>query len=228
MTGTTLPKISSFSSIAFAAAAFMSLALPAEAQERRQDHAGQFDFYVLSLSWSPSFCAGQKGGRNEQQCGLDKSFRFIVHGLWPQYERGYPDFCEVSEPDRVPRSLGEPMFDIMPSMGLIGHQWKKHGSCSGLGQRDYFSKTRQAYDSVRIPPELSEGKRELSLSPDEVEEKFLAANPGMSRQGISTSCRGRQFQEVRICLTKDLKFRDCDEVDRDSCKARSVTLPPAR
>jgi ribonuclease T2 len=203
-------------------------ALPAAAQQRDRDQAGQFDFYVLSLSWSPSFCSTQKGGRNDQQCGLDKSYRFIVHGLWPQYEKGYPDFCPVSEPDRVPRALGEPMFDIMPSMGLIGHQWKKHGSCSGLNQRDYFAKTRAAYDSLKIPAEFAEGRRELTLSPDEVEEKFLAANPGMSRDGISTSCRGRQFQEVRICYTKDLKFRDCDEVNRDSCSASRVTLPPAR
>jgi ribonuclease T2 len=214
------------------AAAMTSLALlgalPAEAQQRDRDQAGQFDFYVLSLSWSPSFCSTQKGGRNDQQCGLDKNFRFIVHGLWPQYEKGYPDFCPVSEPDRVPRAVGEPMFDIMPSMGLIGHQWKKHGSCSGLSQRDYFAKTRAAYDSLKMPVEFAEGRRELTLSPDEVEEKFLAANPGMSRKGISTSCRGRQFQEVRICYTKDLKFRECEEVDRDSCRASRVTLPPAR
>lgn len=216
----------------FFAAAMTSLALlgalPAEAQQRDRDQAGQFDFYVLSLSWSPSFCSTQKGGRNDQQCGLDKSFRFIVHGLWPQYEKGYPDFCPVSEPERVPRALGEPMFDIMPSMSLIGHQWKKHGSCSGLNQRDYFAKTRAAYDGLKIPAEFAEGRRELTLSPDEVEEKFLATNPGMSRNGISTSCRGRQFQEVRICYTKDLKFRECDEVNRDSCSASRVTLPPAR
>jgi ribonuclease T2 len=198
------------------------------AQERRQDRAGEFDFYVLSLSWSPSFCSTQKDGRNEQQCGTDKSFRFIVHGLWPQYEKGYPDFCRTSEPDSVPRALGEPLFDIMPSMGLIGHEWKKHGSCSGLSQGEYLAKTRQAYDSIRIPAEFDEAKGELSLSPDQVEEKFVAANPGMTAKGISTSCRGRQFQEVRICLSKDLKFRDCEEVNQDTCEASRVTLPPAR
>jgi ribonuclease T2 len=206
----------------------LALAPSAGAQERGQDRAGEFDFYVLSLSWSPTFCASAKGNRNDQQCGLDKSFRFIVHGLWPQYEKGYPEFCPVSAPERVPRSLGEPLFDIMPSMGLIGHQWRKHGTCSGLDQRAYLAKIREAHDSVRIPTDFSEAGSELSLSPDQVEEKFLAANPGMSSKGISTSCRGRQFQEVRICLTRDLKFRDCEEVDRDSCTAALVTLPAAR
>ncbi len=42
---------------------FISLVLllglvgPAAAQDRRQNAPGEFDFYVLALSWSPSFCA---------------------------------------------------------------------------------------------------------------------------------------------------------------------------
>ena len=46
---------------------------PASAQERRQNAPGEFDFYVLSLSWSPSFCeeAFERGrsGRAQAQCG---------------------------------------------------------------------------------------------------------------------------------------------------------------
>lgn len=216
--------------IAFLFFAFFASA--ASAQERRPDYAGQFDFYVLSLSWSPTFCAsqsgGQRGGKNDQQCSTDKDFRFIVHGLWPQYEKGYPDFCETKEPGRVPQSLGEPLFDIMPSMGLIGHQWRKHGSCTGLSQRDYFGKLRDAFSRIKLPADLSRGDAAVTLSADQIEEKFLAANPGMSRRGISTSCEGRQLEEVRICLSKDLQFRDCAEVDRDGCRISQITLPPAR
>lgn len=215
--------------------AFLFLALfasTASAQERRsdnrQDHAGQFDFYVLSLSWSPTFCASQSGGKNDQQCSTDKDFRFIVHGLWPQYEKGYPDFCETKEPGRVPQSLGKPLFDIMPSMGLIGHQWRKHGSCTGLSQADYFEKVREAFSRIKLPADLSRGDSAVTLSADQIEEKFVAANPGMSHRGISTSCEGRQLEEVRICFTKDLQFRDCAEVDRDSCKVSQITLPPAK
>ena len=216
--------------IAFLFLAFF--ASPASAQERRPDYAGQFDFYVLSLSWSPTFCASQSGGKsgnkNDQQCSTDKDFRFIVHGLWPQYEKGYPDFCETKEPGRVPQSLGEPLFDIMPSMGLIGHQWRKHGSCTGLSQRDYFGKLRDAFSRIKLPADLSRGDAAVTLSADQIEEKFLAANPGMSRRGISTSCEGRQLEEVRICLSEDLQFRDCAEVDRDGCRISQITLPPVR
>lgn len=207
---------------------FLVKAAPANAQERQPDRAGQFDFYVLSLSWSPTFCGSDKGGRNEQQCGVDKRFRFVVHGLWPQYETGYPDFCRTSEPDRVPRSVGETMFDIMPSMGLVGHQWRKHGSCSGLGQKAYFETVRRAFDHVQIPADLARGDRPLSLSADEIEQKFLASNPGMSQRGIAASCEGRKLEEIRICLTKDLQFRDCAEVDRRGCRIDGITLPPAR
>jgi ribonuclease T2 len=209
------------------AAVFMAcLATTASAQERRQSQPGKFDFYVLALSWSPSFCAGQHSGKNSQQCGTDEDFGFIVHGLWPQNEKGYPDFCPSKEPKRVPVDLGRPMFDIMPSMGLIGNEWRKHGTCTGLKQADYLALVRKAYQKVKIPESLTEDHGPMTLSPDEIETRFVEANPGLSRAGMSTSCKGRQFEEVRICLTKDLQFRECAEVNKDSCAANQVTLPP--
>src|ERR1700712_5920775 len=79
------------------AAAAMATAGPAPAQDRRQNAPGEFDFYVLSLSWSPSFCeaASERGnsGRSQAQCG-GRPFSFVVHGLWPQYERGFPEYCQ--------------------------------------------------------------------------------------------------------------------------------------
>lgn len=196
---------------------------------KRRDVAGQFDFYVLSLSWSPTFC-GARGNdsRNDQQCGVTKPYRFIVHGLWPQYEKGFPDFCRSSEPDRVSNGVGRPMFDIMPSMGLIGHEWRKHGVCSGLPQKDYFDTIRAAYQKVQIPADLAAGTRDLTLSPDAIEQAFVAANPGMTPAGIATACEGPKLEEVRICMTKDLAFRDCPEVDRSGCKLRQIDVPPAR
>ncbi|HEV7434819.1 MAG TPA: ribonuclease [Pseudorhizobium sp.] len=186
-----------------------------------------FDFYVLSLSWSPTYCASQEGGRSSQQCNASDRRAFVVHGLWPQHERGYPEFCASREPQRVPQALGETMFDIMPSMGLIGHQWRKHGSCTGLSQRDYLAQTREAFGRVAIPAELAEGKRRLTLSSEEIEAAFVAANPGLTERGIAASCEGRQLEEVRICLTRNLQFRDCPEVDRRGCRLDRIDLPPA-
>jgi ribonuclease T2 len=199
----------------------------AEARDRPAE-PGTFDFYVLSLSWSPSFCSSQQDGKNSQQCGADKHYRFIVHGLWPQNEKGYPQFCQTREPKRVPTELGRPMFDIMPSMGLIGHQWRKHGSCSGLTQKQYFDKTREAYDRIKIPADLSTGDQSKRLSADAIESAFVDANPGMTKSGIAISCEGPRLEEVRICLSKTLSFRDCPEVDRQGCRSNAAEIIPIR
>ncbi|MBO0128124.1 MULTISPECIES: ribonuclease [Rhizobium/Agrobacterium group] len=187
-----------------------------------------FDFYVLSLSWSPAFCASSEGSGNRQQCGSDRRYGFVVHGLWPQNENGYPEFCQSREPDRVPDAIGRTMFDIMPSMGLIGHQWRKHGSCSGLSQKDYFSATRAAFEAVKLPETIASGARATTLSADAIETAFTDANPGLSKRGISISCDGKRLEEVRICLNRDLTFRDCPELDRRGCRAGSAEIIPIR
>lgn len=185
-----------------------------------------FDFYVLSLSWSPAFCAGPDAANNRQQCGASRKYGFIVHGLWPQNEKGYPEFCQSGEPERVAENLGRSMFDIMPSMGLIGHQWRKHGSCSGLSQKDYLGVTRAAYNSVKLPALIADGARHQNLSSDAIEAAFVGANAGMTKQGIAISCDRQKLEEVRICLNKDLSFRACPEVNRQGCRANATEIIP--
>ncbi len=185
-----------------------------------------FDFYVLSLSWSPTWCAGNDAAGKTQQCRRGENNGFIVHGLWPQNDRGYPEFCSSREPDRVPENLGRTVLDIIPSMGLVGHQWRKHGSCSGLGQKDYFAVTRAAFERIRIPAEPQRGG--TRLAPDAVEQAFIAANPGLDRKGVAVTCEDGRLAEVRICMTPDLSFRPCPEVDRAACRAKSIEQPPIR
>jgi len=187
-----------------------------------------FDFYVLSLSWSPAFCASDAGRNSRQQCGSDRTFGFVVHGLWPQNDQGYPEFCGTDKSERVPDSLGRSMFDIMPSMGLIGHQWRKHGSCSGLTQAQYFEKTRDAYERIKLPADISSGDQTKRLSADAIEAAFVDANPGMTKSGIAISCEGPRLEEVRICLSKTLSFRDCPELDRQGCRSNAAEIIPIR
>src|SRR5262245_40234951 len=112
------------------------LAGVAPAQDRRQNRPGQFDFYVLSLSWSPSFCdaAGERGEPPQLQCGSARPYSFVVHGLWPQYERGFPEFCQRPAP-RLDRNIVSSMLDLMPAPGLIFNEWSKHGTCWGANPR---------------------------------------------------------------------------------------------
>lgn len=186
---------------------------------------GDFDFYVLALSWSPSFCASE-GSNQTQQCGATKNYGFVVHGLWPQNHGGYPEFCATSEPERVPDQLGRSLFDIMPSMGLIGHQWRKHGSCSGLSQKEYFGLTRSAYDAINIPANYQNVTNTLALSPDAVEQAFIKSNPGLKPDQIAVTCSSGMIDEVRICMKSDLSFQSCAEVNQKSCRAKSAKLPP--
>lgn len=185
-----------------------------------------FDFYVLSLSWSPTYCDSDAGADNRAQCGTGKRFGWVVHGLWPQNERGYPQDCESAEGSRVPDGLARTMMDIMPGMGLIGHEWRKHGTCSGLSMADYFSVVRQAYDKIRIPAQFSAVRQPLQTSPATIEQAFIRSNPGLTRSAVAVTCDSQRVEEVRICLDTSLAFRACPEVDLRSCKRSDLTLPP--
>jgi ribonuclease T2 len=200
----------------------------APAQDRRQNRAGQFDFYVLSLSWSPSFCdaAGERGTPPQAQCG-ERPFSFVVHGLWPQYERGFPEFCQVPAP-RLDRNIVSSMLDLMPAPRLIFHEWDRHGTCSGLNARAYFDTVRKARAQVKIPEAYIELAGALTVTPDDVEEAFVAANPGLSRNGIAVTCDSRRLQEVRLCLSKELGFRECAETNRRACRRDKLVMPPVR
>lgn len=208
--------------IRFMAAAL--LALPTLAHSA--DRSGVFDFYVLSLSWSPSWCAAAANRKFNRQCDPRLDYGFIAHGLWPQFKRGYPQFCATRLSDRVPEKLGQKYLDIIPSMGLIGHEWRKHGTCSGLDQAGYFATLRAAYDKVRVPPALKTLSSGKSASPEAIETAFRAANPGLAKDEIAVTCSAGRIEEVRICFSKDLTFHTCQEVDRQSCNLKTINIPP--
>ena len=208
------------------------IANQAVAQDARQNEPGKFDFYLLALSWSPSFCAAA-GERNsssksvQQQCASERPYSFVVHGLWPQYEKGFPEFCQNPAP-QLDRGIVPSMLDLMPATRLIYHEWEKHGVCSGLPARGYFETVRKARATVKVPGEFIEPKTALNVTPDEVEEAFVKANPGLSRAGITVTCGSTRLNEVRICLSRDLKFRDCADVDRRACRRDKLVMPPVR
>ncbi|GAB6998389.1 ribonuclease T2 [Bradyrhizobium sp. 17-4] len=206
-------------------------AVGASAQDRRQNAPGEFDFYVLSLSWSPSFCeAASERGNNSRgtqaQCG-GRPYSFVVHGLWPQYERGFPEYCQRPSP-RLARNIMTSMLDLMPAPGLIYNEWDKHGTCSGLGERGYFEAIRKARATVKIPEEFLQLSEPKTIAPDELETAFIKANPGLSNSAISVTCASNRLSEVRICLSKDLQFRACEEIDRRACRRDQVLMPPVR
>ena len=212
--------------VAVAAIAFMLLAGISDAvAQRRQGEPGRFDYYVLSLSWSPSFCETAHGGSAREQCGA-RPYSFVVHGLWPQFERGFPESCEVPAP-RLDHRIMSGMLDLMPAPGLIYHEWDTHGTCSGLAQRDYFDLIRKARAAVTIPPQFANPTQTLSVTADQVTDAFVKANQGLTAAGVAIDCDRSRLREVRVCLTKDLKFRDCG-ASRDRACSGTLRMPPVR
>jgi ribonuclease T2 len=191
---------------------------------------GQFDFYVLSLSWSPSFCAAaaQRGaGRAPSgQCGT-RPYSFVVHGLWPQFDRGFPQYCQVPAP-RLNRGVVSSMLDLMPAPHLIYNEWDRHGTCSGMPARTYFDTVRKARAVVQIPPEYVDPQKPLIVAPRAVEDAFIKANPALAQGDIAVECDKRRLTEVRLCLSKELKFRACPQIVKRSCRRDQVLMPPLR
>ncbi len=208
----------------FAIAIGAMLTAPASAQ----DVSGRFDYYLLALSWSPSFCA-QDGmsDREPRQCGRDRKFSFVVHGLWPQHDRGWPSGCPSRQRD-APPALVSSMLDIMPSPRLVEHEWDSHGKCSGLSPQAYFDLTRRAYAGIAIPVAYRAPQRTLMVTGGEVERAFAAANPGITPAMIAVQCDRTRLREVRVCLTREGRPRVCGADVRDKCGQGRVAMPPVR
>ena len=190
----------------------------------------RFDYYVLALSWSPSFCARARErtpARAPQPQCAGRPFAFVVHGLWPQYEHGYPSYCQRPAP-RIARTIIDGMLDLMPSPNLVIHQWRRHGTCSGLDAQDYFTAVRKARAAVTIPTDYRALSAPVTVTPASVADAFIQANPGLSQSAIAVSCDKTRLTEVRVCLTRDFTFRACTGITRRACRRDKVAMPAVR
>lgn len=191
------------------------------------DTAGDFDYYVLALSWTPNWCADEGDDRRDARCERGAGLGWGLHGLWPQYEQGWPSYCRTTHRDPT-RAETAAMGQFMGSSGLAWHQWQKHGRCSGLSAQDYFVASARAMGKVTLPAVFGALEKSVKLPARVVEEAFLEANPGFTREMVTVTCKDRAVQEVRICLTRDLEPRRCGaDVIRD-CTLKDARLDPVR
>lgn len=207
--------------------AFLFLLLLPVAAWAEGERAGEFDYYVLSMSWSPTWCALEGDARNSPQCDAAADFGWVMHGLWPQYHRGWPDYCPTSE--RPPsRAMTRDMADIMGSSGLAWYQWKKHGVCSGLSAPDYYALARAAYERVNRPEVFRKLKDPVNLPAKVVEEAFLKANPGWEPDMLTITCRDGRIEEARLCLSRKLEPVPCGRDVVSDCALPSARFDPIR
>ncbi|MEO1152514.1 MAG: ribonuclease T2 [Pseudomonadota bacterium] len=204
----------------FLVALFLPVAAWAEGEK-----SGEFDYYVLALSWSPTWCKLEGEARGSEQCDADRDLGWILHGLWPQFDQGWPSYCVTGE--RNPsRGDTAAMADIMGTSGLAWHQWNKHGRCSGLPSDDYYALSREAYGQVVRPEVFRRLDAPVKLPASVVEQAFLEANPELEPDMITITCKSGRIQEARICLSKGLSPVPCGrDVVRD-CTMEDALFAP--
>jgi len=186
--------------------------------------ASGFDYYLLALSWAPQFCATSNRAESSE-CDPSRRYGLVVHGLWPQNDNGsYPENCAPTRP--VANDTARQLLPIMPSRGLIQHEWKEHGSCTGLEAQSYFGELQQAFAKLQVPQEYRAPAQTVRVSPAEVAQEFADANHAPA-SAFHVACSGGEFSGVNVCLTKDLKYRSCGAGVRE-CRARSVTIRPVQ
>lgn len=189
--------------------------------------AADFDYYVLALSWTPNWCAAEGDARKDDRCRDGAGLGWGLHGLWPQNERGWPSYCRTTERDPT-RAESAAMGRVMGSSGLAWHQWQKHGRCSGLSAQDYFLTSARAMAKVKLPEVFTRLDKAVKLPARVVEDAFLEANPTLTRDMVTVTCKDRAVQEVRVCLTRDLEPRRCGaDVIRD-CTLKDANMNPVR
>ncbi len=199
-------------------------AVSATAQRRQAPTTpGQFDYYLLSLSWSPQYCSDMGDDPEDPQCAPGRRYGFVVHGLWPQSQEGNnPRTC--SPAPRLDSQTEKSMLDIMPSEQLILHEWGSHGTCSGLQPADFFKLTRAAFQKVKIPAQYLGPKSALAVPVKQLRQSLTDANPGLRPGEFAIYCDDTYLREVRVCLDKSLNFRACGGRVRDACQIDTVIL----
>jgi ribonuclease T2 len=212
--------------------AIIHLCAGGAASAHHRGHAGEgapgdFAYYLLSLSWSPAFCLESP---DAAECSGPRRYGFILHGLWPQYERGWPEHCDVRRP--VPDEVVRELADVMPARALVYHEWSTHGTCSGLEPGEYFALARRAFAGVSIPAELSSPAQAIERPAQAILSAFVRANPRLPAESVVITCSGQgaaRLREVHFCLDRNLNPRSCSaDALRGACRASAVIIPPVR
>jgi ribonuclease T2 len=201
------------------AAAFLftfTMLCPAPANSQQ---SGQFDYYLLSMSWSPEYCYNHQ---NSPECS--EHLGLIVHGLWPQYNGAGagPEHCGNQPGPQNPAGL----LDILPTVSLVEHEWTTHGTCSGLTADQYFGLMRRIFTGFHIPSQLDRPRRQFIIRVADLKHAIEQSNPSLNDSEIAVTCTGPYLKEVELCLTKDGRPQPCSALRE--CRATSLRIPAVR
>lgn len=187
----------------------------------REGVAGQFDYYLLSLSWAPTYCLTHADDGSE--CS-GKGYGFVLHGLWPQYDAGgYPENCSTQF-DLSGQAVAKGRT-LYPSERLMQHEWTEHGSCSGLDALSYFNAADHASAVVSTPAAFEAPRAEQSLTARQIAALFQATNPRLPAGALNVACSRAELSEIRVCLTRELLPRACGRGVHSTCPDVPLQIP---
>jgi ribonuclease T2 len=189
---------------------------------------GQFDYYAMALSWAPAFCATHD---DPVECAPGKRAGFVLHGLWPQYSKGYPQSCSterLSDADRVRYAA------LYPSPNMITHEWSKHGTCSGLPPAAYFALSEKLRGQLAVPPAYLRPAQPVKTTVADFAATFRAANPRLPDNAVLPFCsaNGRFLNEIHACYDKSGAAMSCGAAEvrrsQNTCRQDSFILQGVR
>ncbi|WP_254449475.1 ribonuclease, partial [Anabaena sp. UHCC 0253] len=177
-----------------------SLTISNSAIAQNRGTPGKFDLYVLALSWSPDYCV-KNGQRDQQQCNSGKKLGFVLHGLWPQYQKGYPANCST---EKLSPTIKQQFPGLYPNDKLYNHQWQKHGTCAGTTPQGYLVLSKKLKTSVAIPTAYNRPAKPFRTTIQGLKSTFISANSELTVNGIAPYCSdsGRFLQEVFFAILK--------------------------
>ena len=213
--------------IAAGALALIGLPTTAFAQSPPPVATQPFDYYVMTLSWSPGFCDLGGEEKSPRQCAAGSGKGFVVHGLWPNNRtRANPEACGT---DYVSSADLAATRGLYPDQGLAAYEYRKHGTCTGLSAHDYFAAVRYVREQLVIPEMLRAPRQRLRVSPADLQRAFIAANANLHADNMAITCSHGELVDVRFCLSKDLTaFALCPKVSGHTCHSSSIAVAPVR
>src|SRR5581483_8340231 len=147
--------------------------------------------------------------------------------VWPQYDSGgYPENCATQF--MLSADAADKGRTLYPSERLMQHEWKEHGTCSGLDARMYFNMADRAIAVVKIPAALEAPHSDQRLTAERIVNLFYSVNPKLSENAMAVACNRSELSEVRVCLTRDLEPRSCGRGVHSNCPGVAFDIPASR
>jgi ribonuclease T2 len=168
------------------------------------------DYFMLSLSFSPAFCAKHGGeADNAFQCSSGNAFAWVAHGLWAQSmqpqrcaedprKTQHPRYCQGNDYPLIAADEVAQNLCVQPGFGLVEKEWAKHGTCSGLSPQDYLSEIRSLYEQLTLPPQ--------DMQPPQIYAWMRQHNPGLIGVRMNFDAGAH---ELRICYDKQFHLMNC-------------------